>query len=143
MRRGRLGSLIPRALCGGALRDYCGSLTGDSKRGRAAAPLLVVSRYPPSGGRAEGATRRPCVCANRSPGPQRRAGRASRDDLQIVPFLLVKEGLAKRRLCRRSTLLARVGVLSRARTFQVRTLPASLPRNDHRTPATSVGPPIP
>src|SRR5580765_2319340 len=34
-------------------------------------------------------------------------------------------------------------VLSRARTFQVRTLPASLPRNDHRTPRACIGPPKP
>jgi peptide-methionine (R)-S-oxide reductase len=34
-------------------------------------------------------------------------------------------------------------VLSRARSLQLRTLPASLPRNDHRTPATSDIPPDP
>jgi hypothetical protein len=34
-------------------------------------------------------------------------------------------------------------VLSRARTFQVRALPASLPRNDQRPPATSDVPPSP
>src|SRR5262245_40944137 len=31
------------------LEIYCGSLTGDLKRGRAAAPFLVALRYPPSG----------------------------------------------------------------------------------------------
>ena len=34
-------------------------------------------------------------------------------------------------------------VLSRARSLRLRALPASLPRNDHRTPATSGVPPIP
>jgi hypothetical protein len=42
---------------------YCGSLTGDLKRGRAAAPLLVVLRYPPSRGGTTGGPVAVWVCA--------------------------------------------------------------------------------
>ena len=48
-----------------------------------------------------------------------------------------KEGLSKYRLCRRAALDARCGVLGRADSSSYRRLPASLPRNAQRTPATS------
>src|SRR5215208_663905 len=53
------------------------------------------------------------------------------------------EGSAKYRCAAGTRCSPRCCVLSRARTLQVRTLPASLPRNDHHAPATSDVPPSP
>src|SRR3954467_10445968 len=65
------------------------------------------------------------------------------------PISISTDYLPSKRICRTSDCAAephrspRDGVLSRARTFQVRTLPASLPRNDQRAPATSAISPAP
>ena len=79
MRRGRLGSLIRRAsMRRGPTELLRLSLTGDSKRGRAAAPFCVVLRNPPRGGGRNGPLHTGCDSANRPPGPQRRTGAHSK-----------------------------------------------------------------
>src|SRR5213078_1239936 len=74
--------------CGGARRLTCGSLTGDSKRGRAAAPLFVAWRYPPSWGGRSRWPRTTCVGVNRPPGPQSRTGGATYRAADGPPFVL-------------------------------------------------------
>src|SRR5215210_717519 len=70
--------------------------------------------------------------------PRRRRLRARR-----LARLLIR-GLGETSLCRRATLLAPRTASSVAPvSLRIRTLPASLPRNDHRTPTTSDAPPNP
>jgi hypothetical protein len=145
MRRGRLGSLIPRALCGGALRDYCGSLSRETRSGAGRRPrFLLPVDIPLQGGARRG---RPEDHASARTG--RLGRRDGRDALQgticrsSLSFCLNRRARRNDGCAAGARCSPRGIVLSGARTFQVRALPASLPRNDHRTPATSDVPPIP
>jgi hypothetical protein len=70
MRRGRLGDT--KGLNAAGPDDLLRlSLTGDSKRGRAAAPLRVVWRKPPPGGGKHGGSQEDPTCVCCRPGPQR------------------------------------------------------------------------
>ena len=84
--------------CGGARRLTCGSLTGDSKRGRAAAPLPVALRYPLSWGGAGRQPVTPWVSANRTPWPQRRTDAQSTGRPTGRPFFFPQERLGAVRL---------------------------------------------
>src|SRR5512144_2820077 len=81
-------SVTRRASMRRGLTTYLRLSHGRLKRGRAAAPLLVAWRYPPSRG---GTGRRlvtPWVCADRPPGPQRRTGSAIYGAADGPPFPL-------------------------------------------------------
>jgi len=77
MRRGRLGSLIRRAsMRRGPTELLRLSLTGDSKRGRAAAPFCVDRHIPHQGVGGTARSAQYPTALDRTPGPQRRTGRA-------------------------------------------------------------------
>src|SRR6266498_5829579 len=66
---------------------------GRLKAGRAAAPLCVVWRYPPSGGRSERPLRRGCVCAKPDAWAAETNGtRPRKDDWQVVLSLCSRLG---------------------------------------------------